>query len=123
MNLEMCVLPPSGGEAIAEVYGSADWELLVETFLSAQDIMDNSRETYRWGLRRFFKWCRKTGRDIKSMTPADIVAFKSSLAKERLTSLTIGAYMTAVRNYIDLSKYSKVCKTAEKQKRIQEDGP
>ena len=99
MNLEMCVLPSSGGDAIAEVYGSANWELLVETFLSSQDIMDNSRETYRWGLRRFFKWCRQTRRDIKSMTPADIVAFKSSLVKERLTALTIGAYMTAVRRF------------------------
>ena len=99
MNLEMCVLPTSGGEAIAEVFGSADWERLMETFLGSQDIMDKSRETYRWGLRRYFKWCRKTGRDFRSMTPADVVAFKNSLAKERLTALTIGAYMTAVRRF------------------------
>ena len=99
MNLEMCVMPTSGGEAIAEVFGAEDWERLMETFLSSQDIMDKSRETYRWGLRRFFKWCRKTGRDFRAMTPVDIVAFKNSLSKERLTALTIGAYMTAVRRF------------------------
>ena len=99
MNLEMCVMPTSGGEAIAEVFGTEDWERLMETFLSSQDIMDKSRETYRWGLRRFFKWCRKTGRDFRAMTPVDIVAFKNSLSKERLTALTIGAYMTAVRRF------------------------
>lgn len=92
-------MPTSGGEAIAEVFGTEDWERLMESFLSSQDIMDKSRETYRWGLRRFFKWCRKTGRDFRAMTPVDIVAFKNSLSKERLTALTIGAYMTAVRRF------------------------
>ena len=47
MNLEMCVMPTSGGEAIAEVFGTEDWERLLEAFLSSQDIMDKSRETYR----------------------------------------------------------------------------
>jgi integrase/recombinase XerC/integrase/recombinase XerD len=92
-------MPTSGGEAIAEVFGTEDWERLMETFLSSQDIMDKSRETYRWGLRRFFKWCRKTGRDFRAMTPVDIVAFKNSLSKERLTAMTIAAYMTAVRRF------------------------
>lgn len=108
MNIEMCVLPSSGGKAISEVFSGADWELLVETFLSSQDIMDKSRETYRWGLKRFFRWMRRTGRDLKAMTPADIVDFKSSLSKERLTSMTVGAYMTAVRRFYGWTETSLI---------------
>lgn len=108
MNLEMCVMPTSGGEAIAEVFGTEDWERLLEAFLSSQDIMDKSRETYRWGLRRFFKWMRRSGRELRSMTPADILSFKSSLSKERLTPLTVGAYMTAVRRFYGWTETSLI---------------
>ena len=43
MNLEMCVMPTSGGEAIAEVFGTEDWERLMETFLSSWRLGDNAR--------------------------------------------------------------------------------
>ena len=108
MNLEMCVMPNSGVEDIAERFGTEDLERLMETFLSSQDLMDKSRETYRWGLRRFFKWMRKSGRDLRSMTPADILSFKTSLSKERLTSLTVGAYLTAVRRFYGWTETSLI---------------
>ena len=108
MNLEMCVMPNSGVEDIAERFGTEDLERLMETFLSSQDLMDKSRETYRWGLRRFFKWMRISGRDLRSMTPADILSFKTSLSKERLTSLTVGAYLTAVRRFYGWTETSLI---------------
>ena len=108
MNLEMCVMPNPGVEDIAERFGTEDLERLMETFLSSQDLMDKSRETYRWGLRRFFKWMRKSGRDLRSMTPADILSFKTSLSKERLTSLTVGAYLTAVRRFYGWTETSLI---------------
>ena len=108
MNLEMCVMPTSCSEAIAEVIGTEDLEKLMEVFLSSQDLMDKSRDTYRWGLRRFFKWMRKSGRDLRSMTPADILSFKTSLSKERLTSLTVGAYLTAVRRFYGWTETSLI---------------
>ena len=51
---------------------------------------------------------RKSGRDLRSMTPADILSFKTSLSKERLTSLTVGAYLTAVRRFYGWTETSLI---------------
>lgn len=85
-----------------------DWERLIEIFLNSQDIMDKSRETYRWGLKRFFRWMRTTGRTLQTMTPADVVQFKGKLSKERLSPLTVGAYMTAVRRFYGWTETSLI---------------
>jgi integrase/recombinase XerC/integrase/recombinase XerD len=70
--------------------------------------MDKSRETYRWGLKRFFRWMRTTGRTLQTMTPADVVQFKGKLSKERLSPLTVGAYMTAVRRFYGWTETSLI---------------
>lgn len=88
------------------VSDEAGWEKLMEMFLSSQDIMDKSRETYRWGLERYFRWLRSTGRTLRGMTPADVMSFKGCLLKERLSSLTIGVYMTAVRRFYSWTETS-----------------
>ena len=85
-----------------------DWERLIEIFLNSQDIMDKSRETYRWGLKRFFRWMRMTGRTLQTMTPADVVQFKGKLSKERLSPLTVGAYMTSVRRFYGWTETSLI---------------
>lgn len=100
MNNELCI--PQVVQEDRSVLLAADeegWKKLLDTFLNSQDIMEKSRETYRWGLERYFRWIKMTGRSLRSMTPADVVAFKASLQKERLSGLTVGAYMTAVRRF------------------------
>lgn len=100
MNNELCMMPAAVEERSVLLAADEDgWERLVDTFLESQDIMEKSRETYRWGLTRFFAWIRRSGRSLRSLTPADVVSFKTSLQKERLSALTVGAYMTAVRRF------------------------
>lgn len=83
-----------------------NYEEILSSFLNGLDIMETSRETYRWGLERFFKWINSSGRSLDSLSPADIMAFKNYLMKEKLSPLTIGGYVTAVRMFYSWTETS-----------------
>lgn len=108
MNKEMCLIPTHEKYDIKDTLGVDDYDRLIDVFLASLDIMDKSRETYRWGLKRFFKWLQSSGKELMSMTPADVMSFKNMLQKERLSSLTIGAYMTALRRFYGWTETSMI---------------
>ena len=108
MITEMREITAPADAGLTRTIDAEDWERLIEIFLNSQDIMDKSRETYRWGLKRFFRWMRTTGRTLQTMTPADVVQFKGKLSKERLSPLTVGAYMTAVRRFYGWTETSLI---------------
>ena len=83
-----------------------DYETLLERFLSSQDIKPKSRETYAWAMIQYFRWVVDTHRNLKSMTPADIVSFKSYLLEKGLSQLTVSAYLTAVRQFYNWTEIS-----------------
>ena len=76
-----------------------NWEVLLSAFLDSQDIRQTSRETYYWGMVIYFRWMEIQGKVMKAMTPADVMSFKSYMVKEKLSPLTIGSYLTAVRRF------------------------
>lgn len=76
-----------------------DWRLLLEMFLNSQDISQKSRQTYSWALMRYFEWLRLTGRRLRGLTPADIVGYKSYLLGRKLSTLTVSAYLSALRQF------------------------
>lgn len=76
-----------------------NWEVLLAAFLDSQDIRPTSRETYYWGMVQYFGWVQGSGRVMKSMTPADVMSFKTYLIKQKLSALTIGSYLTAIRRF------------------------
>ena len=76
-----------------------NWEILLAAFLDSQDLRQKSRETYYWGMVQYFRWMQESGHAIKSMTPADVMSFKNFMVKKRLSPLTIGSYLTAVRQF------------------------
>ena len=76
-----------------------NWEILLAAFLDSQDLRQKSRETYYWGMVQYFRWIQESGHAIKSMTPADVMSFKNFMVKKRLSPLTIGSYLTAVRQF------------------------
>lgn len=108
MIREMREITAPADAGLTRTIDAEDWERLIEIFLNSQDIMDKSRETYRWGLKRFFRWMRMTGRTLQTMTPADVVQFKGKLSKERLSPLTVGAYMTSVRRFYGWTETSLI---------------
>lgn len=86
--------------------GEDSWRLLLEMFLNSQDICSKSRETYSWALMRYFGWLRMTGRRLSSLTPADIVGYKSYLLGRSLSPLTVSAYMSALRQFYSWTEVS-----------------
>jgi integrase/recombinase XerC/integrase/recombinase XerD len=76
-----------------------NWEILLAAFLDSLDIRQTSRETYYWGMVQYFRWMEVNCRMMKAMTPADLVSFKNYLLKNKLSNLTIGSYLTAVRQF------------------------
>ena len=88
---------PTG--TLARREGEENWEILLAAFLDSQDLRQKSRETYYWGMVQYFRWMQESGHAIKSMTPADVMSFKNFMVKKRLSPLTIGSYLTAVRQF------------------------
>lgn len=76
-----------------------NWEILLAAFLDSQDLRQKSRDTYYWGMVQYFRWMQESGHAMKSMTPADVMSFKNFMVKKRLSPLTIGSYLTAVRQF------------------------
>lgn len=106
MNAGLCKIECSHQAGGLPVRDGADYDEVLTSFLNGLDIMETSRETYRWGLVRFFKWIRSSGRSLETLSPADIMSFKNSLMKEKLSPLTIGGYVTAVRMFYSWTETS-----------------
>lgn len=106
MNAGLCKIEGSHQAGGLPVIDGADYDEVLTSFLNGLDIMETSRETYRWGLVRFFKWIRSSGRSLETLSPADIMSFKNSLMKEKLSPLTIGGYVTAVRMFYSWTETS-----------------
>ena len=106
MNAGLCKIEGSDQAGGLPVRDGADYDEVLTSFLNGLDIMETSRETYRWGLVRFFKWIRSSGRSLETLSPADIMSFKNSLMKEKLSPLTIGGYVTAVRMFYSWTETS-----------------
>ena len=106
MNAGLCKIEGSHQAGGLPVRDGADYDEVLTSFLNGLDIMETSRETYRWGLVRFFKWIRSSGRCLETLSPADIMSFKNSLMKEKLSPLTIGGYVTAVRMFYSWTETS-----------------
>ena len=94
------------GSHSLQMLDEGSWKLLLEMFLNSQDICSKSRETYSWALMRYFDWLKETGRVLKGLTPADIVGYKSYLLSKKLSPLTVGSYLSALRQFYSWTEQS-----------------
>ncbi|MFC1556967.1 tyrosine-type recombinase/integrase [candidate division KSB1 bacterium] len=76
---------------------SNTYDILLERFISSQDIADSSRATYRRALQHFFQWISR--QSIQNATRKDILAYKDYLRDSDLSAYTISNYLTAVRRF------------------------
>lgn len=93
-------------DTLQKVATGDDYDTLLQRFLSSQDIKPKSRETYAWAMTQYFRWVGGTGRNLHSLTPADIVCFKNHLLEKGLSQLTVSAYLTAVRQFYS---WAEIC--------------
>ncbi len=79
---------------------------LVDRFLHSLDIKQNSRDTYRRGLKQFTGWIEERG--ITGPTREDLLEFKRALETKGLSSLTISGYLVAVRKFYEWAEGMKM---------------
>ena len=106
MIQEGAVAVRNDGSHSLQMLDEGSWKLLLEMFLNSQDICSKSRETYSWALMRYFDWLKETGRVLKGLTPADIVGYKSYLLSKKLSPLTVGSYLSALRQFYSWTEQS-----------------
>ncbi len=83
-------------------------ESLIELFLAEQQVMQSSRRTYGWAIRRFFRWCAEQGKESAALQRSDVVAYIDSLSGKGYSPKTIGLYVVAVRKFFDWLEARKV---------------
>jgi len=79
---------------------------LLDRFLLSLDIKQNSKDTYRRGLRQFTIWIEEQG--IQGPTRETILDFKHSLEARGLSALTISGYLVAVRKFYEWAEGMKM---------------
>jgi len=78
---------------------------LIDRFLLSQDIKENSKKTYRKGLKQFIGWITREG--IQNPTRETILAYKGYLEAQGLSSLTLSSYLVAVRKFFEWAEGMK----------------
>ena len=106
MVKEGAVAVRDDGNHHIQMLDEGSWKLMMEMFLNSQDICSKSRQTYYWALMRYFDWLTSTGRRLESLTPADVVGYKTFLLTDKLSPLTVGAYLSAVRQFYSWTEVS-----------------
>jgi len=76
-------------------------EELLESFISYQDIKQNSQSLYKRTLRLYFEWIRSKGYQLANLTGADIKAYKEHLLSSGMSSLTVSSYLNSVRRFYE----------------------
>lgn len=76
-----------------------DLESVIRFFIADQQVMDSTRRTYSWAIRRFFRWCRETGRETGSLQRADIISYVDELTKKGYKPKSIAYYTVSVRRF------------------------
>lgn len=100
-----------------------NWRSLVANFVSGLDVKESSRSLYTRTITQYFKWLQDEGKDINSLTRADILEYKDSLLSSGLSALTIGSYIVAVRKFYEWAEaekiYPNIAKGIKTPKRVQ----
>lgn len=80
---------------------NTQFKALVEDFVNSLDIRPNSRELYKRNISLFSKWVVQTGRDIRTLKRADVLAYKSHLTDGCKSENTIDSRLTVLRLFYE----------------------
>lgn len=93
------VISTDSGDCGMAADGLGGIDAVVDAFLSDQQVMETSRRAYGWKIRRFFGWCRSTGRKMDELRRADIVAYIGDMSENGYSARTMMSYTVAVRRF------------------------
>jgi len=82
---------------------------LTEAFLNGQNVRESSRNLYGRTLKQFFRWVAKENKSLSDLTRVDILEYSEYLETSlKLSSLTIGSYLIAVRKFFEWTEAVKL---------------
>lgn len=81
---------------------------ITNEYLQFIDVVDNSIETYKNGLKSFFIFLKERG--IKNPTREDIVAFRELLKSDGHSLSTVNTYLVSIRNFFKWLEYKGLYK-------------
>lgn len=99
-------LVPQGRKA--EIGIKKEWRNLIASFVSSQDSSESSRKLYKRTLSQYFIWIDIRHKNISTLTRKDVLEYKDYLQEKKLSSLTIGSYITAVRKFYEWADGEKL---------------
>jgi integrase/recombinase XerD len=82
-----------------------DMEAFAREFLAAQDIGENSKQTYQRALRQFLLWLNERGG--ASLDRTAILEYKASLKDRGLSPYSVSVYIVAVRRFFEWAESMK----------------
>ena len=99
-------------------------EELVDSFINAQDVKENSKKLYRRTLKQYFNWVEDKGYLLSEIARPQIIEYKEDLLASGRSSLTVGSYITSVRRFYEWAEankfYPNVAKGIKTPKRTQQ---
>ena len=108
----------------ATVTKQAEISQVIAVFAQQQDVKTTSRELYRRAVTFFFDWVESTGRQVPTLTIADVIAYKEHLLSVGKSTLTVGGYINALRRFYGWAEacklYPNIAKGVHAPKRKQE---
>ena len=97
---------------------------LVDSFIEAQDIKQNSKDLYRRTLKQYFAWVDEKGYLLSEIARTQLLEYKEDLLSSGLSSLTVSSYITSVRRFYEWTEankfYPNVAKGIKSPKRKQQ---
>lgn len=110
--------------APATVTTQAEIADVINVFAQQQDVKTTSRELYRRAVTFFFDWVQASGRNVPTLTIADVIAYKDYLLSAGKSTLTVGGYINAIRRFYGWAEanklYPNIAKGVHAPKRVQE---
>jgi integrase/recombinase XerC/integrase/recombinase XerD len=68
---------------------------LIQLFISAQDVRQSSKNTYRRTLRQYFSWVDHKGYDLSLVARPQIIEYKTDLLNSGLSAFTVCSYISS----------------------------
>jgi integrase/recombinase XerD len=87
--------------------GSSRIQELVDRFINAQDVKQNSKLLYRRTLKQYLSWVDAKGYLLSEIDRTNILEYKEELLSLGLSSLTVGSYITSVRRFYEWTEANK----------------
>ena len=86
----------------------ADAKTAVQAFAISQSVKPSSRALYSRTLNTFFEWVDASGRNVATLTVADLIAYKEELLAGGKSSLTVASYINSLRRFYEWTEANKI---------------